>query len=211
MTNDPWLAQLTTAAASLSGWELAAVLLGVAYLLLAVRESLWCWYAAFASTAIFLWLFWQVGLLMESALQVFYLAMALYGWYQWRGGASTPAAASLQPLPIGTWPVRHHLLAVAAILVASATSGFLLERHTDAMLPYVDSFTTWGSILTTWMVARKLLENWLYWLVIDSVSIYLYVERGLFLTAALFAVYLVIVVFGYQQWRKQYHLQCTSG
>ena len=78
------------------------------------------------------------------------------------------------------------------------------------MLPYIDSFTTWGSILTTWMVAKKLLENWLYWLVIDSVSIYLYLERGLFLTAALFAVYLVIVVFGYRRWHRHYRLQCAS-
>jgi|TARA_R100000005_G_scaffold79615_1_gene46787 nicotinamide mononucleotide transporter len=208
MSADGVLAQLAAGAATLSGWELAAVVLGVAYLLLAVRESLWCWYAAFISTAIFLWLFWQVGLLMESALQVYYLGMALYGWHQWRGGAS---GAAQQSLPISVWPLQRHILAIASVLLASAASGALLARHTDAVLPYVDSFTTWGSILTTWMVARKLLENWLYWLVIDSVSIYLYLERGLFLTAALFAVYLVIVVFGYRRWHQHYRLQCASA
>jgi nicotinamide mononucleotide transporter len=208
--SDPML----TAATSLSAWELLAVLLGIAYLLLAVRESLWCWYAAFVSTGIFLWLFWEVNLLMESALQVYYLAMAVYGWYQWRHGSRTgqaaPAAAEAagnQPLPIGTWGLRTHLLAVTAVIAASAGSGFLLAQYTDAALPYLDSFTTWGSILTTWMVARKILENWLYWLVIDSASIYLYLERGLTLTAALFAVYLIIVVFGYRRWLRQYRLQ----
>ncbi|MFU8764552.1 MAG: nicotinamide mononucleotide transporter, partial [Haliea sp.] len=100
-----------------------------------------------------------------------------------------------------------HLLAVTAVIAASAGSGFLLAQYTDAALPYLDSFTTWGSILTTWMVARKILENWLYWLVIDSASIYLYLERGLTLTAALFAVYLIIVVFGYRRWLRQYRLQ----
>tara|TARA_R110002110_G_scaffold177902_1_gene382590 strand:+ start:28278 stop:28931 length:654 start_codon:yes stop_codon:yes gene_type:complete len=208
-------AQLVAAATSLSAWELAAVLLGVAYLLLAVRESIWCWYAAFVSTGIFLWLFWEVNLLMESALQLYYLAMAVYGWYQWRHGGhsdrAAPAAAAAsnsgQPLPIGTWRLRTHLLAIGAVVVASAGSGLLLAQHTDAALPYLDSFTTWGSILTTWMVARKILENWLYWLVIDSASIYLYLERGLLLTAGLFAVYLIIVVFGYRRWLQQYRHQ----
>ncbi|MDO8861429.1 nicotinamide riboside transporter PnuC [Haliea sp. E1-2-M8] len=205
-------AQLAAAASSLSAWELVAVLLGITYLLLAVRESLWCWYAAFVSTGIFLWLFWEVNLLMESALQLYYLAMAVYGWYQWRHGsragrAPPAAAAASRPLPIATWQLRTHLLAFAAVVVASAGSGFLLAQHTDAALPYLDSFTTWGSILTTWMVARKILENWLYWLVIDSASIYLYLERGLLLTAGLFAVYLIIVVFGYRRWLQQYRHQ----
>ena len=212
MTESDLLGQLAAAATSLSSWELIAVLLGIAYLLLAVRESLWCWYAAFASTAIFLWLFREVNLLMESALQLYYLAMAVYGWYQWRHGghgdrAPPTAAAASQPLPIVTWRPRTHLLAIAAVLAISAGSGVLLARHTDAALPYLDSFTTWGSILTTWMVARKVLENWLYWLVIDSVSIYLYLERGLLLTAGLFAIYLIIVVFGYRRWLQHYRHQ----
>lgn len=208
MTTETLLEQLVAAATAWSGWELAAVALGIAYLILAVRESLWCWYAAFASTAIFLWLFWQVGLLMESALQLYYLAMAIYGWSQWRGSdAGSSSGGEPHRLAITTWPVHWHLLALASILAASAGSGFLLDQYTDAALPYADSFTTWGSILTTWMVARKVLENWLYWLVIDSISIYLYWDRGLLLTAGLFAVYLVIVIFGYLQWRKHYHLQ----
>lgn len=92
---------------SLHGWEALAVTLGVAYLLLAVRESLWCWYAAFFSTAIYLWLFWQVQLPMESALQLYYLVMAVYGWYQWRHGGSQDSA-----LGISTWGGRQHLLAI---------------------------------------------------------------------------------------------------
>ncbi len=197
-------ATLLQAAQAMSGWEAAAVVLGVAYLLLAMRESLWCWYAAFASTAIFLVLFWNVNLLMESALQVYYLAMAVYGWWQWqRGGAGHTE------LKISRWGSRQHLVAVAAVLLVSAASGALLQHYTGAALPYLDSFTTWGSVLTTWMVARKILENWLYWLVIDSVSIYLYLDRTLYLTAGLFALYLVIVLFGYRKWWL--HYQATSS
>jgi len=197
-------AALLEAVRAMSAWEAVAVLLGVAYLLLALRESLWCWYAAFVSTAIFLVLFWRVGLLMESALQVYYLVMAVYGWWQWQHGSAGEAE-----LAISRWDSRHHLVALAAVLLVSAASGALLHRYTGAALPYLDSFTTWGSILTTWMVARKILENWLYWLVIDSVSIYLYLDRALYLTALLFAVYLVIVLFGYRKWLL--HYQTTSG
>ncbi|MEM8561898.1 MAG: nicotinamide riboside transporter PnuC [Pseudomonadota bacterium] len=188
----------------MSGWEIAAVLLGIIYLILAVRESLWCWYAAFISTAIFLVLFWNVNLLMESGLQVYYLVMAVYGWWQWQYGSTEKAE-----LHISSWSRRHHLLAVSLVVLASAGSGALLTQYTNAALPYMDSFTTWGSILTTWMVARKILENWLYWLVIDSVSIYLYLDRELYLTAALFAVYLVIVVFGYRKWLLNYRAQAA--
>ena len=190
---------LLAGAQALSPWEGAAVLLGIAYLLLAMRESLWCWYAGFASTAIFLVIFWDVRLLMEAGLQLYYLAMSVYGWWHWRRGAGKDA-----PLPIRRWHWPQHGVAIGAVVLAAGLSGALLSVHTDAVLPYLDSFTTWGSILTTWMVARKILENWLYWLVIDSVSIYLYLDRELYLTALLFAVYLVIAVFGYMRWRKHF-------
>ncbi len=99
--------------------------------------------------------------------------------------------------------------ALACVLTLSAGSGLALQYWTDAALPFLDSFTTWGSVLTTWMVARKILENWLYWLLIDSVSIYLYLDRGLTLTAVLFLAYLIIALFGYRQWLQNYRLQSS--
>ena len=192
--------------AAQSPWECAAVLLALAYLLLAMRESLWCWYAAFLSTAIYIALFWRVGLMMETALQGYYLAMAIYGWWQWRGGARHE-----QPLAISRRPWRWHALALLAILLAAGLSGTLLAGYTAAARPYADSFVTWGSLLTTWMVTRKLLENWLWWLLIDSLSLALYLDRGLYLTAALFAAYLVIVVFGYLKWRQHFREQHAAS
>ncbi|MBN7795414.1 nicotinamide riboside transporter PnuC [Parahaliea mediterranea] len=196
------LETLAAALAAMSVWELIAVALGIAYLLLAVRESLWCWYAAFTGTAISLYLFWQVGLVMESALQVYYLAMAVYGWWQWQHADGAGDEAGQRP--ISRWTPGQHGVAIGAVLAASALSGALLARYTDAAMPYLDSFTTWGAILTTWMVARKVLENWLYWLVIDGASIYLYIDRELYLFSLLFAVYLVIVVAGFWQWLQHY-------
>jgi len=188
-----------------SVWELLAVLLAIAYLLLALRENSLCWYCALASTAIYTGLFWDVSLLMESALNVYYMAMAVYGWWQWRGGNSDDSNPNGQKsaIAISAWPLRNHLLAWGLIAVLTVVSGSLLASNTTAALPYLDSFTTWGSVLTTWMVTRKILENWLYWIVIDSVSIVLYIDRGLYLTSLLFVAYVIIVVFGYLTWRQR--------
>jgi nicotinamide mononucleotide transporter len=188
-----------------TGLELVAVLLAVAYLLLAVREDPRCWYAAFASTLIFLVLFWQVKLYMESVLQIYYLGMAVYGWYQWRQPNDGQMATLIQ-----TWPWSRHVLVIIAVASFSLLSGFLLESYTDAQSPYLDAFTTWASIVTTYMVTRKVLENWAYWLLIDGVSIYLYLDRALYFTGLLFAVYIVIIFFGWYRWQQRYHQQHQS-
>ncbi len=182
---------------ALTAWEAVAVLLAIAYLLLAMRENILCWYCAFFSTAIYIYLFWNVSLLMESALNVYYLLMAVYGWYQWRHGGKSKQGAQIRVMGL-----QRNLLCLLIIALLTVSSGWLLGSYTGAAWPYVDSFTTWGSVLTTIMVARKILENWVYWIVIDSVSIFLYLDRGLYLTAVLFMAYVVIVIFGFFHWRK---------
>ena len=182
--------------------ETLAVALGIGYLLLAMRESSLCWYCAFLSTALYVWIFGDVSLYMESALNVYYMAMAIYGWLQWqRGGADKSGVNIIR------WTARQHILGVAIILAASVTSGYLLSSNTAAKLPYLDSFTTWASVFTTIMVAQKVLENWLYWIVINSVSIYLYIDRGLDQTAAMFFLYLVLATIGFLTWKKAYDTQ----
>ena len=179
--------------------ELLAVVFAVAYLVLAVRENSLCWYAAGISTLIFLFIFWDVKLYMESGLQIYYLAMAFYGWYQWRGANRETAS-----LRVSKWRAKQHVIALALIATLTFISGSLLNSGTDANLPYLDSFTTWASVVTTFMVARKILENWFYWLVIDSVSIYLYFDRELYFTSLLFAIYIVIIFFGWFAWNRSY-------
>jgi nicotinamide mononucleotide transporter len=176
--------------------EVAAVVLAIAYLLLAIRENRWCWPAGIASALLYLGVFYRAGLYMEAGLQLFYAAMGVYGWWAWRPGTDGTA-----PLRIRRWPPGRHAVALAVIVLLSLASGGLLERYTEAASPYLDSFVTWGAILTTWMVARKLLENWLYWFVIDAVTLGIALERGLYPTAALFALYLGLVVLGWRRWR----------
>ncbi|MBW2941577.1 nicotinamide riboside transporter PnuC [Zhongshania aquimaris] len=195
MFDEQFASAITGALAAMSWWELGAVALALAYLILAMRENSLCWYAAFISTSIYIFLFWDVSLLMESALQIFYLAMAVYGWWQWRKGSEE------HELRIHCWSLRTHLLVFNAVGVLTLVFGYVLANNTHAELPYLDSFTTWGAVITTYMVTRKVLENWIYWIVIDGASVYLYIDRGLYLTALLFVFYVVLVVIGFFQWR----------
>lgn len=208
---DIW-SNIEQAAQAMSGWELVAVILGIAYLVLAMKQSIWCWYAAFGSTAIFIGLFWKVSLLMESALNVYYLIMAIYGWWLWRGNQKENAqnAEKTEELPIQSWGIKQHLLAIGSVIVLSCISGYLLSENTSAVLPYLDSFTTWGAVITTWMVAKKVLENWLYWIVVDCVALFLYIDRELYLTAVLMAVYVVLVIIGWFNWLPKFKAQADS-
>jgi nicotinamide mononucleotide transporter len=186
--------------------EAIGAALGLAYLLLAVRRNLLCWLCAFLSTAIYLVLFAQASLYMQSLLQVFYLVMAVVGFIDWKRGRSEDAGVLIR-----TWRVSQHALAAVAVMLATLLNGWFLATQTDAAAPYLDSFVTWGSVVTTWMVARRVLENWLYWIVVDALAAYLYFTQGLLLTTALFVIYLGIVVRGYWVWRREHREQLTGA
>lgn len=184
--------------------EAAGVVLSILYLVLAIRENLWCWPAAFLSSVITIAVMFGARLYSEAGLNVFYAAMAVYGWYQWRyGGART----GKRKLPISVWPLRTHVLAIGGSLAGSVLVGWVMSRYTDAAFPYLDAFVTVSSIVTTYMVARKILENWLYWLVVDSLSAYLYWQRELYLYVGLFVLYLVLVVIGWIRWQRTWRAQ----
>jgi nicotinamide mononucleotide transporter len=189
-----------------SPWEAAAAVIGLAYLLLAVRRNLLCWLCAFVSTAIYLVLFARAALYMQSALQVFYLVMAVYGFMNWRKGRTASGEVLIR-----SWTLRQHLLAAAAVVLLSVVNGWLLTRATDAAAPYLDSLVTWGSVVTTWMVARRVIENWLYWVVVDGIAAYLYLTQGLLATTVLFVIYIGIVVHGYFVWRREQSIQRLAG
>jgi len=197
-----WFQSIIDTAQSMSPWEATAVVLAIFYLLLAVKENILCWYFAFASTAIYTVLFWDVSLLMESGLNVYYMVMAVYGWYQWTHGGGNGGD---QALAVRAMTGRQHGTVIAVIVILSVGSGYMLSEHSQAAWPYVDSFTTWASVITTYLVAQKYLQNWLYWIVIDAVSVPLYIDRGLNLTALLFVAYIIIAVFGYISWRRHFY------
>lgn len=178
--------------------ELIAVLLAVGYLVLAIRQIIWCFVCAAASTALYVYLTADAGLYMQSVLNVYYFGVAVYGWMTWRRGETD------EGLPVSVWPLRVHVYALSAIALCATGVGYYLATHSEAALPYLDSATTFASLWATFLVARKVLENWLYWLVIDAASVYLYATRGLDATAVLFGFYVILVPFGLIAWTRSY-------
>lgn len=189
---------LGTAISTLSILEAAAVLLAIAYLVLAIHQNILCWAAGMISALIFMGVFYSALLYMQSALQIFYVGMAIYGWYQWRYAGDKGTGVRIHTLTI----VRH-VQVIAGISATALLLGWIMSR-TDTPFPYAEAFITVAAIVTTFMVARKVLENWLYWFVIDSIAVYLYVARELYLTALLFVFYLVMAVIGFRRWRRDY-------
>jgi len=179
--------------------EWVAVAFALTYVVLAIRQSAWCWVAAVVSSVIFLVLFARGGLLMQAWLQAFYIAMAFYGWWAWRGGTANSTG---QALRVSRWPLRWHAVAIASIVAVGLINGRLASGNaTSGLVPYVDALTAWAAVFTTWLVTRKVLENWLYWIVIDLVSSALYWAQGLQATAGLFVVYAMLAYQGYRQWQ----------
>ena len=187
--------------------EWAAVVLALGYLLLAIRQNAWCWACAIASSAIFLVLFARAGLVMQSALQVFYVGMGVYGWWAWRHGSGAQRA----PLPVSRWGARRHVSAIALLLVATLVNGWIVARVQGGLVPYVDAFVAWVSVLATWMLARKVLENWLYWIVVDAVAAALYWSQGFHATTVLYMLYVVFAVRGFLAWRGDLARELTDA
>jgi len=184
-----------------SALEALAVVLGVIYLLLILKRNRLGWVAGAGSSAIYVYLSARAHLPMQSALQVYYVLMAAYGWHVWTRSQQQPGGG------ISRWPLRRHLLAVGALLCLSALTAQWLERETHAAWPYLDSMTTWTGLLATWLVARMKLENWLYWIGADLVTVFLFGAQGYPFTAALFLTYTIIAVFGYREWLRKYRQQ----
>jgi len=179
-----------------SGIEVAAAALALAYLLLAIRQWISCWIAAFISSCLFVWVMFGAHLYMESALNAFYAAMAVYGFWQWRRGSGGGA------LQVTRWPIARHLGPLLGVVALSAINSFFLRRFTPAASPFIDSMVTWASVFATFLVARKVYENWHWWLIIDSVEVGLFFTRRLYVTMLLFALYLVLIVIGMREWRR---------
>jgi nicotinamide mononucleotide transporter len=181
-------------------FEIVASILGLVSVWLNVRENPWAWPIGLVMVGMYVVIFWKVHLYADFALQLFYyVPMQLYGWWAWlRGGQQqTPLHVSLTPPHL-----RIGLILLA--LLSALGLGYFFDTYTDAALPYWDSFIAGGSLVCQWMLARKLLENWVGWFVVDVVAVGVYASKHLWSTTVLYAVFLVLAVMGYRQWLASY-------
>ena len=174
--------------------ESIAVLFSILYVILVARENIWCWAAAIISVSLYIFICYEAKLYAETGLQFFYLIMAVIGFLFWK------VSADKKQLNIKELSIGNHALILFVGIVFTLVLGFILTIYTQAKLPLLDSFTTVFSIIATCMVIKKTLENWLYFIAIDLVSIYLYNSRDLQQTAMLFVLYTIIACIGYYNW-----------
>ncbi len=185
---------------ALSGWEVFASLLGIGYVIFAARESQWCWPLAFVSTMIYTVLFWENQLPMQALLNFYYMGMAVYGYLLWKKHSKAE-----NDLAISKFSWLHQVLFLLIGCALTYTVASYLQSANASQSPFLDAGVTVFSVLNTILMARKILQNWLYWIVIDAAAIQLYYETGYYATIVMFSVYLVLAVVGYLNWMKLYY------
>ena len=177
--------------------EIVAALFGVVGVWLSVRQNVWNWPIGIINVALYVVVFYRARLYADMGLQVVYIVLALYGWYQWLYGG--PGRTTL---PVRRAAGRQMLLAAAVGVGGAWGIGEILARYTNASLPYLDASLTSASLVAQWLATRKLLENWLLWIAADIVYIGMFLYKRLYPTAALYAVFTVLAVAGYVQWKR---------
>ena len=184
--------------------ELLGTAVGIIYLWLEYRASIYLWIAGIIMPAIYIFIYYDAGLYADFGINIYYLLIALYGWVAWKTGFTLSGKKKKKSgeLPISQAPTHIWARIVAAYIAAQLFITWVLVEYTDSTVPIADSFTTALSIVGMWMLARKYIEQWWVWCIVDVASSALYIYKELYFTAALYAVYAIIAIFGYRKWKK---------
>lgn len=186
-----------------SNWlEITAVIFGLLSVIFTVRQNIWCWPTGLVQVALYIIIFYEAKLYSDMILQIIYVVLQIYGWYHWLYGAKDKAN-----LPVTKSKSTELVSWIMAGLVGMVVWGFLMNRYTDAAAPYPDAFIVVGSLIAQWLMARKRLDSWLFWIAVDVVAIAVYGYKALYFTAGLYLVFLGLCVIGLEQWKKSMHTQ----
>jgi nicotinamide mononucleotide transporter len=184
--------------------EYAAVLLGVVYVLLASKGNKWCWPAGIAGSALYISINVTHHLFQDAILQVYYVLAGFYGWWKW----TRKDRHEEQNIISYTLTQNLPLIAGGALLVP--VFGYLFAQFGNA-LSYFDAAVTVFSFIATWMTAKKILQNWIFWIVIDALAAAMYAIKGLYPTTGLYVFYCIVCMYGYLEWQKQLRLQQSEA
>lgn len=184
--------------------EVSAALVSITYVILAIKEIIWLWPFGILSAILYAWVYAYSGFYAGMALQAYYAVISVYGWIHWSARTRKLDTKTEVKLPVIRMNRRWLIILILCWLFLWQGIGFILHKYTNSTIPYWDAFTAAGGIVATWMIARKILEQWLFWIVIDIISVGLYVWQGLYITTLLFIVYIIMAVLGYRQWKKSW-------
>ena len=178
--------------------EWSATLLGFIFIILAIKENIWCWLFGIISTALSVYLFYKYKLYSETILNFLYTLFGIYGWLQWNKKSEET------PLKISTWTGIQHAKTIGLGLVLAIGLGYFFKTYTDADKSFIDAQTSVFGLIATYLEANKILGSWIYWIIINGITIWLFWTKGLEVYTWLMVVYFILSFMGYYQWRKQY-------
>ena len=177
--------------------EIVGALAGFVYIFFEIKVSKWMWPIGLLTSVFYVLVFFDSKFYADMSLQFYYIIISIIGWYWWIKGEDNGVELPISKLTIQLL-IKILILSVFIFLVIS----YILANYTDSSLPYWDALTTSLSIVATWMLARKILEQWLFWIVIDLISMVLYIYKGLYPTSILFLIYSILAVYGYYKWKR---------
>ncbi|WP_421918327.1 nicotinamide riboside transporter PnuC [Marinifilum sp.] len=188
--------------------EIIGTLSGLLFLYLEIKQNKWLWPVGLLTSAMYIYVFFVAKLYADMSLQFYYVFISVYGWVLWSRGDNQ----NKKELPVTKLNRPLFLMLFVSSMLIYAILSYILVNYTDGAIPYWDAFTTALSIVATWMLARKILEQWLVWVLVNTVSLGLYIYKGLYPTSVLFFFYTVLAVVGYLQWKKDMlSYQAVSG
>ncbi len=176
--------------------EWIAFVFSLLYLILATIKNNWCWTFAVFSSGIYIYIFYSVNFYFDSILQLFYIFMAVLGWINW-----TKKDENQQ---IVTKNINFHLISISITFLLSLIFGFIFDKYTNQAFSYIDALIFFFSIFATYLTTKKVLENWIYFAIIDFLAIFIYWQRDLLLTSVLFLLYTVLAIYAFVLWNREY-------
>lgn len=171
-------------------------------MVLEYRASIYLWVAGIIMPAIYIFVYYEAGLYADFGINVYYLLAAVYGWIVWKYRKGRKESTQAVELPITHMPVNRYVPLVCVCVVSWFVMAYILANYTNSDVVWLDSFTTALSIVGMWQLAQKYVEQWLSWIVVDVVSVGLYIYKELYFTAGLYALYAIIAIFGYLKWKR---------
>lgn len=189
----------------MTGVEALAVLFGLLCVWFSIRQNIWCWPTGLIQVTLYIYIFYDVKLYSDLILQVIYVGLQLYGWHHWLHGGKNRDELLLSRLES-----RRLALWVAAAFAGTGGWGWVMATYTDASVPYWDAFTTVASLIALWLMIKKKVESWYFWIVVDIVAIGVYAYKSLLLTSGLYMVFLVMATAGLVSWRNDFTARSES-
>jgi len=186
--------------------EVIASVAGLLCVILVVLRSMWCWPAGLVQVTLYAWIFFNVKLYSDFGLHIVYIFFQFYGWWNWSHGKLKENDTEIRILPLRP----KTMVGWAALsLAGSVCLGALMGHYTDASFPYADAFTTVTSLVAQWLLSRRELMNWVFWIAVDVVAMWVYLQKGLYPTSLLYGIFLILCCVGVVSWLKEAKAQQT--